>query len=380
MSLNEVLWTLDNELDPRSFERLATDLLYRNGYKEINPIQPQDGGRDAEEYPRRGRGRHGNVCFFQFSLRNDWKTKLREVVERLSERNYEFDTLVFVTSQKARGVDTDRFSEEFQEKYEWDLVVFSREWLRLQLEEAHPDLARKYLSVEFPGHIPEFLLSTGTNEDAPKELSKALQLLDSEEPERAASRLKQFVEQQPEASQGWYLRAVAQYQLHRYDEAIASLNRASRLGIDKERLCLIRACILTEKGIAENNRTAIEKGCELFQEIVKDKSNPNWTDFYNFGNALKALGNAEAAIKAYEKALDKSERASLLINLGRAYHQVGDHETEMECFNRALELQPTKPEALVGKGISLVIDFDKPAQAATLLERGVKHNPDWIWS
>ena len=83
MSLNKILWTIDNELDSRSFERLATDLLYRNGYREIEPIEPQDGGRDAEEYPRRGRGRHGNVCFFQFSLRNDWKTKLREDADRL---------------------------------------------------------------------------------------------------------------------------------------------------------------------------------------------------------------------------------------------------------------------------------------------------------
>lgn len=378
MSLNKILWTIDNELDFRSFERLATDLLYRNGYREIEPIEPQDGGRDAEEYPRRGRGRHGNVCFFQFSLRNDWKTKLREDAERLDERDYEFETLVFVTSQEARGIDRDQLTDELREKYGWDLVVFSREWLRLQLEEAHPDLAQKYLSVEVSGRAPELLFNIGTDEELEEELSTALELLESEESERAASRLKQFVGQHPESSQGWHFRAVAQYQLHRYDEAITSLNRASKLGHDTEMLRLIRACTLTEKGIAENKREAIEKGCELFRKVIEEKSDPTWSDFYNLGNALSALGKAEEAIEAYEEALEKSERSSLLKNLGSAYHQVGDHESEMECLNRALELEPTKPEALVSKGISLLIDFDKPDQAATFLERGVNHNPDWI--
>lgn len=378
MSLNKILWTIDSELDPRSFERLATDLLYRNGYREIEPIEPQDGGRDAEEYPRRGRGRHGNVCFFQFSLRDDWKTKLREDAERLDEREYEFETLVYVTSQKARGIDRDRLSEGLWKKYGWDLVIFSREWLRLQLEEAHPDLARKYLSVEVSRDTPELLFNIGSDEELEEELSTVFELLKSEEPERAASRLKQFVGEHPESSQAWHLRAVAQYQLHRYDEAITSLNRASQVGLSRKKLRLIRACTLTEKGISENNRTAIQEGCEGFREIVEEKSDPSWADLYNLGNALSALGQAEEAIEAYEKALDKSEQPSLLKNLGSAYHQVDDHEAEMECFNRALELEPTKPEALISKGISLLIDFDKPDQAATFLERGVKHNPEWI--
>ncbi len=33
---SQVLWTIDNELDGASFERLCVDLLYRNGYCDID--------------------------------------------------------------------------------------------------------------------------------------------------------------------------------------------------------------------------------------------------------------------------------------------------------------------------------------------------------
>lgn len=52
MMQGQVLWAIDNQLDGRKFEQLCVDLLYRNGYKDIVPIEPQDGGRDAEELPR----------------------------------------------------------------------------------------------------------------------------------------------------------------------------------------------------------------------------------------------------------------------------------------------------------------------------------------
>ncbi len=111
--LNQVLWTIDNELAGGSFERICVDLLYRNGFRDIVPIEPQDGGRDAEEFPRPGRGRAGEAAFFQFSLEKDWKAKLRRDVHRLDERNYDFSSLVFVTNQRARGVDVDSLATDF---------------------------------------------------------------------------------------------------------------------------------------------------------------------------------------------------------------------------------------------------------------------------
>jgi hypothetical protein len=131
--MDHVLWIVDNELDGRSFERLCIDLLHRNGDKDIVPIEPQDGGRDAEDLPRQGRGREGCAAFFQFSLDQDWKRKLRRDARKLASRRSEFSTLVFVTSRAARGVDVDSFRTQFRQEYGWSLTVYSREWLRLQL-------------------------------------------------------------------------------------------------------------------------------------------------------------------------------------------------------------------------------------------------------
>ena len=47
---SQVLWVLDSEIESQAFERLCADLLYRNGFKDIVPVEPQDGGRDAEEH------------------------------------------------------------------------------------------------------------------------------------------------------------------------------------------------------------------------------------------------------------------------------------------------------------------------------------------
>ena len=69
---SQVLWAIDNEIEPQPFERLCTDLLCRGGFKEIVPVEPQDGGRDAEEHTRAGRGHDGDVAFFQFSMEKNW--------------------------------------------------------------------------------------------------------------------------------------------------------------------------------------------------------------------------------------------------------------------------------------------------------------------
>jgi len=142
-----VLWAIDNELGGAKFERLCVDLLYRNGYKDIVPIEPQDGGRDAEELPRKGRDRDGCPSFFQFSLEAGWKAKVRKDAAKLHHRGAQFTYLVFVTSRKVRGVDIDQLRTDFRSKYGWTLIVYSREWLRLQLEEANTDLSKKYLGI-----------------------------------------------------------------------------------------------------------------------------------------------------------------------------------------------------------------------------------------
>jgi tetratricopeptide (TPR) repeat protein len=377
--LNQVLWTIDNELDGMSFERLCIDLLYRNGHREIVPIEPQDGGRDAEEFPRQGRGCAGEAAFFQFSKEKDWRSKLRRVARRLADRGgSEFSILVFVTNQKARGIDVDSFRTELLQNHGWKLIVYSREWLRLQLEEAHPDLAKKYLGIEVPAWPTHLSAIIQFKKPTEAPLSGAWVAFEAKAYERAAVELKDFLNVHPESVLAWQALAWSQYCVYHYDEALASINRALKLEDDRLQGLLIRACILAEKGIKEKNIAAVHEAASLFRWQLESAQDPTWQLFYNLGNVSSALGDHQNAISDYKQALKlESCEPTIWKNLASAYHLVGDHRSEMECFNKALDIDPLQPEALVSKGVSLLVDFQRPKEAAALIEHALKSSPDW---
>jgi tetratricopeptide (TPR) repeat protein len=74
------------------------------------------------------------------------------------------------------------------------------------------------------------------------------------------------------------------------------------------------------------------------------EQSPHWPQVQdNLANTLMARGRAEAAITAYQAALDRSagdaERARVLNNLGTAYAELGRHDRARETFDQALALQ-----------------------------------------
>jgi len=381
---SQVLWMIDNELGGARFERLCVDLLYRNGYRDIVPIEPQDGGRDAEEQPRRGRDREGCAAMFQFSLEQDWKAKLSRDARKLSRRRTEFSTLVFVTSRAAPGATVDSLKTKFREQYGWTLIVYSREWLRLQLEEAHQDLAKKHLDVDAYSTSQGAIELAGSTDP---HLSSALAKMADNSYEAAIAELRAILDNQPESDRAWQILAWAHYSLHHLDEAIAAINRALKLQ-DSPQSRSIRACILVEQGIERRNKTSVEEGLKLFEELLASLPVHTWHIFYNLGNALAALGRHQDAIARYKLAirLDAS-RPEIWKNLASSYHRIGRHRAEMKCFDKALELDPVKPEALVSKAISLMVDFRKPEEAVPLLETALRSGSSltirwpqiWYW-
>src|SRR5438094_5424146 len=365
--VSQVLWMIDNELDWRRFERLCVDLLYRNGYRDIVHVEPQDGGRDAEEFPRQGRDREGRAAFFQFSLEQDWKAKLNGDAQKLSGRRSEFSTLVFVTRRAARGIDVDSLKTKFREKYGWTLIVYSREWLRLQLEEPNADLAKKYLDVDAssPSQPPGVVELA---ESMDERLSAASAKMAAKAYDAAIVELKAFLLNQPESDTARQALAWSHYCLNHLDEALTDINRVLKLK-DTPQSRSVRACILVEKGIEQKNGKSVIEGLKLFEELLSSLRVHPWHIFYNLGNALGALGRHQEAIARYKQAITlDSRKPEIWKNLASSYHLIGDHQAEMESFDKALELDPVKPEALVSKAISLMVDFGKPQEAVPLLE------------
>lgn len=378
MPVSNVLWAIDQETSPRDFERLCVDLLYRAGYKDIVPVEPQDGGRDAEQLPRPGRGQAGEAAFFQFSSEADWKAKLRRDARKLKAGGFEFSTLVFVTTRSARGVDRDALSREVRQTHGWALSVFGREWLRLQLEEAHPDLAQKYLGIEAPQYSPRLLARMHFGKSSDDRLADAWLAFRGEQFERAAVEFREFLSEYGSTDRE-VLEALAwcQYRLYRYDEALATINRALRVQEGRQARS-IRGCILVEKGIRDSDRASLLEGRRMFQLARENSEGPSWLILYNIGNVESALGNHAEAIELYRAALEiDRNQPEVWKNLASAYHLTGEHVTEMECLDQVLSIEPDKVEALVCKGTSLMLDLNKAQEAIPLLERALALQQDW---
>jgi tetratricopeptide (TPR) repeat protein len=376
--MNKVLWVLDNEMSPKAFERLCVDILFRNGYSNIVPVGGMhDRGRDAESQGAEGSDSAGQMTFFQFSLQKDWKKKLRSELRKVHSEGHQINTFVFVTNQEVSGRDRDRFKQEAANEYGWDLIILPREWLRLQLEEASPDLAQKYLGLQLPESSHRFEVSFEFDEPQAGDPRKAWKLFNKGDYERAAIEIKDYIKKNPNVVVAWEALAWCQYELFRYDEALASINRALDILPESRQALSIRGCILAERGIHQGDQESVKEANSIFKSLLPDSRG---IIHYNYGNTLSALSQYAEAVVQYKIAAEHTPRdARIWKNLATAYHELGEHEEEMECFDRAIEIDPQQPQALASKGVSLFLDFDKAEEAIDFMVKALEASDDlWI--
>ena len=81
------------KVDAGTFEKLAADILSERGY-DVSPTEGAgaDGGRDADL--RRGT----DTGVAHFTIRNDWKQKLRKDAQKTVNRELDRDFVVFVVN------------------------------------------------------------------------------------------------------------------------------------------------------------------------------------------------------------------------------------------------------------------------------------------
>lgn len=296
-------------------------------------------------------------------------------MRRVRNSGHNPSRFVFVTSRPVRGVDRDSIGREAMELYNWDLTIYSREWLRLQLEEASPDLAHKHLGVEMaPGKLQ---LSYPQLDDEEPSLSSINLLMKNGSFERAGADLLDLIAREPRIPAAWEALSWAQYQTYRYDDAMASINRAIEIS-DSARSQSIRACILAERGIQRDDRASLIEARDIFRILLKDAEPTSWLEAYNLGNVLSALGHNDEAIETYEAASALAPQEVMIWkNLASACHRAGKHDREMQCLDKALDLDPLKPEALASKGVCLLVNLDRPVEASSYLEKALSVSDDW---
>lgn len=257
---SQVLWYLDAEISDQAFERLCVDLLYRNGYHDIDPYgRKRDHGRDAE-IQRRAHillSPRSERTFFQFSLADRWEEKLRGELKKVRDYGHEIETFFFVTTATVTGYKRDKLRAVALDTYGWVLEIRDREWLRLQLEEVSPDLAERHLGISGASETPGF----ATDAKPPVAANTAARsLYEAADYEAAAVEFKKHLRVNVTDAGGWRALAWCHYMQQHYPEALVAINRAVKLQPHELHTQRVLGCILVEKGIHERQRPSIVRG------------------------------------------------------------------------------------------------------------------------
>lgn len=374
--MSRVLWAIDNEIDDRNFERLCTDLMYRSGYRRIVPLGGNyDLARDAEVMPR-GTANDGERIIFQFSLEKNWKNKLIRELKRVRQYGHVIDTFVFVTSRDFTPKARDELVDAVRENYGWKLEMYGREWLRLQLENGHSDLAEQYLRIPEKPVLERLRPLVNIKLPDGCEPVQALMTAARFEEAIAVIRAQLAVAELPEL---WEALSWSYYMTYNYKEALRCIERALALGATSMQTLSIKACILTEDGIDSGSKVNLLLAKEIFEDLVTRSG--HYISHYNLANVLVQLGRPQEARDHYQKAIDgDGTAAEFWKNLASCHHRLGDYDKELECFDRALAIDPNLVEALTSKGITLCNVFSRWEEGLELIDRGLaraNNMPRW---
>jgi len=163
------------------------------------------------------------------------------------------------------------------------------------------------------------------------------------------------------------------YSLERYEEAIASYDKAVAINPNDDWAWVFRGIMLG--------------GLERYEEAIAsyDKAiaiNPNHDEAWNNrGNALGELGRYEEAIASYDKAIAVNPNFDLAWhNRGNALGELGRYEEAIASHDNAIAINPNHDEAWYERGYSLN-ELGRYEEAIASYDKAIAINPnhDWAW-
>jgi hypothetical protein len=152
MSVDHIVYCLERVSDYRDFERLCSTLLAATDYPGIDPLGGTgDGGRDAIVR----QDRQGRKIVFAYTVREDWRTKLKSDCERVRQQGHQPDKLVFVCTEALSASEKDFAHRLVKDEFGWDLDLFDIERLRVQLVGPQRHLIAQHTSIFSPPFFPQ---------------------------------------------------------------------------------------------------------------------------------------------------------------------------------------------------------------------------------
>lgn len=375
---NRLLWSLDNEISSHDFERLCVDLLCREGYRHIVPLGgTKDQGRDAEHRVWKGESAQSEVVVFQFSLQQQWESKMKKDMIKVADSCPGVVHFVFVSSRDITGLMQSKMRTAYEPRYGWKITFYTREWFRHRLSELHPDLAKRYrLADDLPVTLPSCLsqidlVATGDDLDA-------LDFGDSS-PELIRAQIIAATKKEPADCAHWYRLVKFENWQGNSAAALDAIRRAKPLaGADsfyEINLRLFEAGIIADLGISRASRPLLLQALPTLEWAASKLERA--VDFYNLGNVYGALDRHDEADGSYTKSveIDASDPRPW-VNLASLCFKNGQKERGVQALDKALKANPRHLEALLTMASTSLLFFDRAIEAIGYFRTAAEFSED----
>lgn len=162
MAYSSTTDALSHLTDFSSFEALCCDLL--SSYGNYHGIIPQgigriDNGKDAIHISRDTYSVCvvKNTTVFHFSVRADYKTKIRQDLNSVKKNSHKWSTspdhFLFVTNQSISSIERDELEKKLSHEFHLLVTIYEREWIRFPLDNDYQALRKKYLHIDYDKSI-----------------------------------------------------------------------------------------------------------------------------------------------------------------------------------------------------------------------------------
>ncbi len=152
MSADPIVYCLERISDYRAFERLCSALLAGAGYPAIDPLGGTgDGGRDATIRT----DENGRRVVFAYTVREDWRVKLKKDCTRVQELQHDPDVFVYVCTEVLSASDKDFAVQLVSSQFGWTLDLYDIERLRVNLVGPQRHLIAQHPSIFVPPFFPQ---------------------------------------------------------------------------------------------------------------------------------------------------------------------------------------------------------------------------------
>jgi predicted O-linked N-acetylglucosamine transferase (SPINDLY family) len=172
----------------------------------------------------------------------------------------------------------------------------------------------------------------------------------------------------PDYAQALSNRGVALEELKRFDEALASYDRAIALKPDYAEAFNNRGNVLQELKRFDDALTSYDRALAVRPDYAEALSNR--------GNALKTLKRFDEALASYDRAIAlKPDYAGAFNNRGNVLQELKRFDEALTSYEKAIAVKPDYAEAFNNRG-NVLQELKRFDEALTSHEKAIAINPD----